>query len=571
VRQYIILLTGFFHLYVLLSNINASILTTRHNLSVSGPGELKALSEERVCVFCHTPHNASPQTPLWNKEVEPVNYILYESSTLQAIPTQPMGPSRLCLTCHDGLIALGALLTGKVTTTGEITPERRSDIGTDLADDHPISFSYLDSTIDPEIVSPPPNDPRLIFYGNFSIECSTCHDAHEDNHCDKGYECKFLVMDNRYAALCIKCHKMDGWLNSPKAISGATWNGTPPDPWPFTEWLTVAENGCQNCHMPHTAGEPKRLLSYAEEEWNCFPCHNGNVASKNVMADFEKASHHPVENTIGIHEPDENPLISGHVECVDCHNPHAHNERAAEAPDISGSLEKMKGIDRDGVVSDPARYQYEVCFKCHADTNSQLSYVQRVVDEPNTRIEFSLNNPSYHPVAGIGKNPDVPSIPSALEPTLLPSNIIYCTDCHDSDSSPKVGGSGARGAHGSSFAPILRERYEINDFTPESYESFALCYRCHNRDSILADESFPEHNEHISEEQVPCSACHDPHGVREDPASGSHTHLINFDTNIVEPLPGQLVPFFTDNGNRSGSCTLRCHSEDHTGTGDFAY
>jgi hypothetical protein len=554
-RLYIILLAGFFHLYASLSTGNASILTTKHNLSVSGPGEVKALSEERVCIFCHTPHNASPQTPLWNKEVGPVNYILYESSTLQAIPTQPMGPSRLCLTCHDGLIALGNLLTGQVTTTGEITPERRSYIGTDLADDHPISFSYLDSAIDPEIVSPPPNDPRLIFYGDFSIECSTCHDAHEDNRCDKGYDCKFLVMNNQYSALCTKCHNMDGWQNCTKTISSATWNGIPPNPWSHTEWLNVAENGCENCHKPHTAGEPKRLLNYVEEEW----------------ADFEKASHHPVENTIDIHEPDENPLISGHVECEDCHNPHAHNERSAEAPDISGGLEKVKGVDRDGAAMDPARYEYEVCFKCHADTNSQLSFVQRVVDETNTRIEFSLSNPSYHPVIGIGKNLDVPSIPSTLEPDLLPSDIIYCTDCHDSDSSPEVGGSGARGPHGSNFAPILRERYETDDFTPESYESFALCYRCHNRDSILFDESFPEHNEHISEEQVPCSACHDPHGVRDDAATGSHTHLINFDTNIVEPLPGQLVPFFTDNGSRSGSCTLRCHNVDHTGTGEFAY
>ena len=36
----------------------AGIATTRHNLSISGPGEVKATTEQRLCVFCHTPHRA---------------------------------------------------------------------------------------------------------------------------------------------------------------------------------------------------------------------------------------------------------------------------------------------------------------------------------------------------------------------------------------------------------------------------------------------------------------------------------------------------------------------------------
>lgn len=559
-------------LLTIISNTSGSILTSRHNLSVTGPGELRALTEERVCIFCHTPHNAAPQTPLWNKEIDPLNYTLYESSTLHAVPAQPKGPTRLCLTCHDGMIALGALLTGPVTTTGEITPSRRSYIGTDLADDHPVSFSYLDSMIDPEVISPPPDDPRIIFYGNFNVECSTCHDAHEDSRCDRGYDCKFLVMDNRFSALCLKCHRMDGWLNSTKIISNAVWNGVPPDPWPYTDWNTVAENGCNSCHVSHTAGAPKRLLSYLEEEWNCYVCHNGNVASKNIMADFEKISRHPVENTTGIHDPKENPLVTGHVECVDCHNPHASNSVTATAPDVSGSLNKVIGIDKNGIAVNPARNEYEICFKCHSDTNSGVSYIPRVIDETNTRIEFSLNNPSYHPVEGIGKNLDVPSIPSPLEPTLTASSIIYCTECHDSDTSVRIGGMGARGPHGSVFNPILRERYETGDMTLESYESYALCYRCHNRDSILSDESFPFHNLHVVKKQASCSVCHDPHGVINDGGvTGDHTHLINFDITVVKPHQGRAVPFFTDNGIRAGSCTLRCHNSVHTGTGKYVY
>ena len=39
---------------------------------------------------------------------------------------------------------------------------------------------------------------------------------------------------------------------------------------------------------------------------------------------------------------------------------------------------------------------------------------------------------------------------------------------------------GSRGPHGSSFRPILTERYETADNTPESYDHYALCYRCHS-------------------------------------------------------------------------------------------
>src|SRR5208282_3429080 len=97
--------TVFLFTFIMLSSAAAGaasrIIDTRHNLSVSGPGAIKALSETRICVFCHIPHNAAPQTPLWNKTIQPVTYILYESTTLTAHLKQPYGPTRLCLSCHD--------------------------------------------------------------------------------------------------------------------------------------------------------------------------------------------------------------------------------------------------------------------------------------------------------------------------------------------------------------------------------------------------------------------------------------------------------------------------------------
>ncbi|HVT83233.1 MAG TPA: hypothetical protein VHM90_21520, partial [Phycisphaerae bacterium] len=46
-----------------------SIVNSPHNLSASGPGTVKAAGESQVCIFCHTPHNATPVKPLWNRAV----------------------------------------------------------------------------------------------------------------------------------------------------------------------------------------------------------------------------------------------------------------------------------------------------------------------------------------------------------------------------------------------------------------------------------------------------------------------------------------------------------------------
>lgn len=89
-----------------------SIRDTKHNLSVSGPGVVRTTSDSRVCIFCHTPHKARRDIPyLWNRSDTTVNYIPYQSSTLHATVGQPTGTSKLCLSCHDGTIAIGAVVS----------------------------------------------------------------------------------------------------------------------------------------------------------------------------------------------------------------------------------------------------------------------------------------------------------------------------------------------------------------------------------------------------------------------------------------------------------------------------
>ena len=89
----------------------AGLATSKHNLSVSGPGTVKAASETQNCLFCHAPHNASPIAPLWNRSNPGTSYTPYTSSTSIARPGQPTGASLQCLSCHDGTIALGDVLS----------------------------------------------------------------------------------------------------------------------------------------------------------------------------------------------------------------------------------------------------------------------------------------------------------------------------------------------------------------------------------------------------------------------------------------------------------------------------
>jgi len=63
-------------------------------------------------------------TPLWNRAVGFQNYELYSSTTLSVPLPSLMAPQWLCLSCHDGTIALGAVLqpSGGIAMTGQITP-----------------------------------------------------------------------------------------------------------------------------------------------------------------------------------------------------------------------------------------------------------------------------------------------------------------------------------------------------------------------------------------------------------------------------------------------------------------
>ena len=217
------------------ADVKEDIKRTRHNLS-SIPltpvdtRNIKATGETEICVFCHTPHGANEggiESPIWNRNLNYQNnpglYTLYDNAFSYSLEaplndaTKPAGYSRLCLSCHDGVLAIGSvvnkpgsgLFMGATPASentamnppgatikspgplgsGELTGDTRV-IGTILTNDHPISIGYVDLNDDPEMVDPsqiwtPENKngypvrlttPKM---GSvYSVQCTSCHNPH---------------------------------------------------------------------------------------------------------------------------------------------------------------------------------------------------------------------------------------------------------------------------------------------------------------------------------------------------------------------------------------------------------
>jgi predicted CXXCH cytochrome family protein len=543
-----------------------SIIYTVHNLSVSGSGDLRAASELDVCVFCHTPHNATSDGPLWNHGASVASYTPYYSSTLFTPVGQPTGSSRLCLSCHDGTVALG-LVSSRLTpiamqgVNSAIPQGHTGFVGTDLSADHPVSFSYQAAYANSGNALLPPSTltgaVRLDRDGQ--MQCTSCHDPHNNQYGN------FLVVDNSAngSALCVYCHVSPSGLNPPHP------NSSQPVPQELQAKIlqnqkqspvaaraarraTSASLGCAVCHASHGAEGRKQLMNFSEPEKNCLTCHGTAGSAANVAADFNKISIHPILVNSQAHNKNEdlvNPPVR-HVVCADCHNPHAANRQPGAANVLSGALAGVAGINASGAIVKNITHEYELCFRCHADSTGRgPARVRRQFVQTNTRLEFNPINASYHAVILPARNASGASL---IQPW-LPTSMMKCTDCHDNDQSPAAGGTGAKGPHGSAYVPLLERNLLFTDGTPYNPANSALCFKCHSSSVVDSDlsTSWRYHREHIENYRANCTTCHDSH------AASQQAHLINFNTTYVLPYNGVIS--YVSAGANHGTCTLTCH------------
>lgn len=185
----------------------ATIAGTPHDLSAKGWGTTE------LCKFCHVPHlaQAVAGAPLWNHQTTVASYTLYSSATFNggSTQTQPGPTSKLCLSCHDGTVAVDSFANAGVIQTGThmISTTNRVGFGNTLASDHPISFAYdqalvnLDTHLNVPASTNFVDSTRLIPLFNGKVECASCHAVHDNTYT------KFLRVANTGSALCLKCHQ----------------------------------------------------------------------------------------------------------------------------------------------------------------------------------------------------------------------------------------------------------------------------------------------------------------------------------------------------------------------------
>lgn len=581
-----------------------------HDLTPSGTGPVKG-NLSNACLYCHAPHGAlSSPTPLWNQKLSMQTYNFYSSTTYRQTAIQPglNSPSKLCLSCHDGTVAPGqTVIFGVIPTTGNM--KNTSVFGTDLKSSHPFSlqtplvdspnvnvllFGNPGQTADPKV--------RLI---NGTIECTTCHEPHFQN-IDKALPL-FLVRDSSSSQLCLACHDptrivngqenfLSGWASSIHALAGNTTSNTPY----VGGYGTVAQNGCNACHMPHNASGPVRLLRGPNEQ-DCAACHAGtNLQPQilNVYSEFAKLGSHPAPAANNLHDRAEAALLNNnrHATCADCHNPHASQQTTAfnAPPALRPSQLGAVGVSAvDGTtVVNPAVNQYETCLRCHGSSAGKMVNAQlygylptRLVsagDPLDVVPQFALSSTSSHPVthdrSSVLPQPSLRAQMLQLDGTTLGRAMgtrIFCTDCHNADDSREAGGTGPNGPHGSKWTHILERRYEISQAASPGGQvanrypnpdltvagPYGLCAKCHDLAQVVANTSFREHRKHIVEEGFSCSVCHTAHGMGGVNANVSGERLVNFDIGVVAPNGGQPISY-----NRgTGSCALICHGEDHGG------
>jgi len=212
-----------------------------HDFSSTNGNSVSAVSDTRVCVFCHTPHSSSFESVLWNRGLpdtygsfplyggNPGGVAIRDDATISSNSgyggaDYPNGASRMCLSCHDGATALNNVITGGFIAMSYfniddyIAGGGNPGLSVDLSVSHPISFQYdgsLPSDINTfhvglgdglgyQATSDPVNVP-LDPQGR--MQCTTCHDPHDDTRASIGLPFwRYESAADPYNDVCNACH-----------------------------------------------------------------------------------------------------------------------------------------------------------------------------------------------------------------------------------------------------------------------------------------------------------------------------------------------------------------------------
>lgn len=261
------LLGAFLAIFALAQTSQAAPLTdkaNKHNMSSAathgGPHAQPVATggTDQICIFCHTPHSAAPDSALWSRpEPGTATFPLYgqlpapnpeiplaikgnipgkedptapsrsKYTNTDPAVTYPNGASRMCLSCHDGATAVGILRDNTtIAMVGGLTTLSNPGVNTlnpvvDLSTSHPISFVFDNAVLADVLAARGINTYQLPstadavdtpLDGQSRMQCTTCHDPHDDTQLDKATLPPFwrqdsVVFVSEYDDVCNACHK----------------------------------------------------------------------------------------------------------------------------------------------------------------------------------------------------------------------------------------------------------------------------------------------------------------------------------------------------------------------------
>lgn len=199
------LLIGTLALAGLSSFAQAQITNSAHDFSSY------SWSGGEICRPCHTPHFGNMAAGrLWNHTLSTATYTLFggASGTSADLDRE----SRLCLSCHDGTVALDSF--GGMTGTNYVPGS--ANLGTDLSNDHPIGAEAIYPTTTSTRFNPQDANHQVPgAWGNLRLKswtdsagttqyvvgCRTCHNVHNAGNFDH-----MLNFSNASSHLCLTCH-----------------------------------------------------------------------------------------------------------------------------------------------------------------------------------------------------------------------------------------------------------------------------------------------------------------------------------------------------------------------------
>jgi predicted CXXCH cytochrome family protein len=161
----------------------------------------------QVCVYCHTPHNATGKTfgPIWNRTNSSASYTMYGTTTSNtASESVPGTESLACLSCHDGTVAIDSIVNtpnpSNSWTSNSQVITGFALVGTDLSDDHPVSITYNEGLSSLDTKANALLDGVTLYDGGTKVECASCHSVHDDTLAP------FLRVTPDNSDICTACH-----------------------------------------------------------------------------------------------------------------------------------------------------------------------------------------------------------------------------------------------------------------------------------------------------------------------------------------------------------------------------